>query len=177
VKKELAAEIAQLDAVERRIIERFIHRTRIARARAQAAPTPGERVADRAAAFGGSWAFIALACAGIAAWMLINAALKKAFDPYPFILLNLVLSCLAALQAPVIMMSQNRQAARDRLDAQHDYEVNTQAELEIVGLHAKLDELREHKWADLLKLQEQQLELLARLGAQHAATVGARAED
>jgi uncharacterized membrane protein len=164
-KRDLAAEIAQLNAVEKRIIERFIHRTRVARARAQAAPSPGERVADRVAAFGGSWAFIMLACVGIAAWMFLNASLKKAFDPYPFILLNLVLSCLAALQAPVIMMSQNRQAARDRLDAQHDYEVNTQAELEIVGLHAKLDEIREQKWGDLLKLQDQQLELLAQLAS------------
>jgi uncharacterized membrane protein len=174
--RRLAAEIAQLDAVERRIIERFIHRTRVARARAQAAPTFGERVADRVAAFGGSWPFIVLSCVAIAAWVLINASLKKAFDPYPYILLNLVLSCLAALQAPVIMMSQNRQAARDRMDAQHDYEVNTQAELEIVGLHAKLDEIREHKWADLLKLQNQQLELLARLSSPRLTAAGT-AED
>lgn len=93
----------------------------------------------------------------------MNAVSRKPFDPYPYILLNLVLSCLAALQAPVIMMSQNRQAAHDRLDAQHDYEVNTTAEMEIVALHAKLDEIREQKWIELVKMQEKQLALLARL--------------
>jgi uncharacterized membrane protein len=107
---------------ERRIIERFIHRQRVpSQSRATAAPF-GERVADRVAAFGGSWTFIFLAVVAIIVWMPINAVLPKEFDPYPYILLNLVLSCLAALQAPVIMMSQNRQAARDRLDTQHDYE-------------------------------------------------------
>ena len=82
---------------------------------------------------------------------------------YPFILLNLILSCLAALQAPVIMMSQNRQAAKDRIEAQHDYEVNLKAEMEIVALHLKLDELREGQWSQLIELQERQLALLERL--------------
>jgi uncharacterized membrane protein len=86
--------------------------------------TFGERLADRVAAFGGSWTFIIIFLAAIAVWMLRNAETAVPFDPYPFILLNLVLSCVAALQAPIIMMSQNRQAAKDRLDAQHDYEVN-----------------------------------------------------
>src|SRR5205085_9568898 len=97
----------------------------------------------------------------ICVWMLINIRSQQPFDPYPYILLNLVLSCLAALQAPVIMMSQNRQAVRDRLDAQHDYEVNTRAELEIVALHTKLDEIRDQKWVEMMKVQEQQLTLLA----------------
>jgi len=101
--------------------------------------------------------------------MLINAAISKAFDPYPYILLNLVLSCLAALQAPIIMMSQNRQAAHDRLDARHDYEVNIKAEIEIVALHAKLDEIRDQKWVELMKVQEQQLALLGELGSHPAS--------
>lgn len=138
----LSAEISKLNATERRIIERFVRRHRVAHDPSLDNRTLGERIADRVAAFGGSWPFIFLALVAIAVWMAVNASMSRPFDAYPFILLNLVLSCLAALQAPIIMMSQNRQAARDRLDAQHDYEVNTKAELEIVALHAKLDEHR-----------------------------------
>ena len=159
----LTAQITRLNDMERRIIDRFIHRERVARditARPQAF---GDRIADQVAAFGGSWTFIMIAVALIAAWMGTNALLGKAFDPYPYILLNLVLSCLAALQAPIIMMSQNRQAAHDRLDAQHDYEVNVKAELEIVALHAKLDEIRDQKWAALVKAQDEQIRLLTQL--------------
>jgi uncharacterized membrane protein len=159
----LVAEIASLNAMEQHIIHGFIHRQRVARDITASPLTFGDRLADRVAAFGGSWTFIGLAIVAISIWMLINAAISKAFDPYPYILLNLVLSCLAALQAPIIMMSQNRQAARDRLDAQHDYEVNTKAEMEIVALHAKLDEIRDRKWVELMKVQEQQLALLAQL--------------
>ena len=115
------------------------------------------------AAFGGSWRFILLAVAAIGIWLSINLVSRRAFDPYPFILLNLVLSCLAALQAPIIMMSQNRQSAYDRIDAKHDYEVNVKAEIEILALHSKLDEMREDKWAELVKMQEKQLGLLAQL--------------
>ena len=138
----MAAEIARLTEIEQQIIDRFIHRQGVARDITASPPGFGDRIADRVAAFGGSWPFILLAVAAIGVWLSVNLVSTRAFDPYPFILLNLVLSCLAALQAPIIMMSQNRQAARDRLDAQHDYEVNTKAELEIVGLHAKLDEIR-----------------------------------
>jgi uncharacterized membrane protein len=159
----LAAEIARLSALERHIIDRFIRRQRIARD-LSAAPVPlGDRVADRVASFGGSWRFIGLAVGAISVWMAINILAGQPFDPYPYILLNLVLSCLAALQAPIIMMSQNRQSAHDRIDAQHDYEVNMKAEMEIVALHAKLDEIREQKWAELIKIQERQLELLAQI--------------
>src|SRR6267142_4333578 len=98
--------------------------------------------------------------------MLINAAIAKPFDAYPYILLNLVLACLTVLQAPLIMMSQNRQASRDRLDAQHDYEVNMKAEMEVAGLHAKLDEIRDVQWLELMKIQQQQLALLAKLATQ-----------
>jgi uncharacterized membrane protein len=161
----LLAEIARLNATERRIVERFIHRQREAPESTQVPVSVGDRVADRVTAFGGSWAFIFLTIAAIATWMLINTFMAKAFDAYPYILLNLVLACLTVLQAPLIMMSQNRQAARDRLNAQQDYEVNTKAELEIVGLHAKLDEIRDEKWIALMKAQEQQLALLAQLAA------------
>ena len=159
----LQADLALLNQIERRIIDRFIHRQRVARDITAVERSLGERVADRVAVFGGSWPFIFIALGAIAIWMLVNAAGAKPFDPYPFILLNLVLSCLAALQAPIIMMSQNRQAAHDRLDAQHDYEVNIKAEMEIVALHTKLDEIREAKWAQLIELQERQIALLTRL--------------
>jgi uncharacterized membrane protein len=159
----LTAQITRLNDMERHVIDRFIHRERVARDITQRPQAFGDRIADQVAAFGGSWTFIMIAVAVIAAWMGINALLGKAFDPYPYILLNLVLSCLAALQAPIIMMSQNRQAAHDRLDAQHDYEVNVKAELEIVALHAKLDEIRDQKWSALVKAQDEQIRLLMQL--------------
>ncbi|MBX9814455.1 MAG: hypothetical protein A4S12_06185 [Proteobacteria bacterium SG_bin5] len=103
----------------------------------------GERLADRVAAVGGSWGFIIGFALFLGAWAAINLALKGgAFDPFPFIFLNLVLSMLAALQAPIIMMSQNRQAAKDRLEARLDYETNLRAEAQIEELHAKIDDLR-----------------------------------
>jgi uncharacterized membrane protein len=159
----LMTEIARLNDMERHILGRFIHRQRVARDITARPVGVGDRIADRVASFGGSWTFIGIAVVAISIWMGINVVSHQPFDPYPYILLNLVLSCLAALQAPVIMMSQNRQGAHDRLDAQHDYEVNTKAEIEIVALHAKLDEIRDEKWAQLVAMQEQQLILLARL--------------
>ena len=159
----LEAEIARLTHLERRIIAQFIHRQRAVPDPGVARATLGDRLADRVAAFGGSWKFIFLSVGAIALWIIVNAWLGKPFDPFPYIFLNLILSCLAALQAPVIMMSQNRQAAHDRVDAEQDYHVNTKAELEIVALHTKLDEIREQKWVELLKLQEQQLAILAQL--------------
>ncbi len=101
----------------------------------------GERLADAMAEFGGSWTFLVLFFAGIGAWMLWNTRAERAVDPFPFILLNLILSCVAAVQAPIIMMSQNRQEARDRLEAHQDYEVNVLAEAEIAALHDKIDRL------------------------------------
>lgn len=91
------------------------------------------------------------------------------FDPYPYILLNLFLSMLASIQAPIIMMSQNRQAAKDRLEATHDYEVNLKCELEITGLHEKIDNLREQKWFDLVAMQQQQIELLEKILSEKSA--------
>ena len=156
-------EIARLSEFERSIIDRFIHRQGVARDITAGTPTVGDRIADRVAAFGGSWSFILLAFGAIGVWLAVNIVTTKAFDPYPFILLNLVLSCLAALQAPFIMMSQNRQSAYDRVDAKHDYEVNVKAEIEILALHSKLDEMRESKWAELVKMQQHQLELLTKI--------------
>jgi uncharacterized membrane protein len=124
--------------------------------------TLGERVADRVAEFGGSWSFISAFAAVLFGWLVINSTvfLTQPFDPYPYILLNLVLSCLAALQAPVIMMSQNRQEAKDRLRGEHDYRVNLKAEIEIRHIIAKLDQLVTHQWQRLLEIQRLQLELL-----------------
>ena len=126
--------------------------------------TFGQRLADKVAAFGGSWTFIVLFVAVLIAWVVLNSVIlarrHQAFDPYPYILLNLFLSMTAAVQAPVIMMSQNRQAAKDRLDAAHDYEVNLKAEMEINHLHEKLDDLREQRWEELIALQQEQIALL-----------------
>jgi len=123
--------------------------------------TFGERVADLVANFGGSWWFIssfALVCIG---WMAVNAVwLTQPFDPFPFILLNLALSCLAAVQAPLILMSQRRQEDRDRMRAEYDYRVNLKAELEIRHLHSKLDLLLTHQWRRLLEIQQMQLDVL-----------------
>jgi uncharacterized membrane protein len=122
-----------------------------------------ERMADGIARFGGSWTFILCFGAFLALWIGINTLVLGLHppDPYPFILLNLMLSCLAAMQAPVIMMSQNRQEAKDRLRAQHDYQINLKAELEIRHLHDKLDHLLSHQWDRLVQIQEFQLDLLA----------------
>ena len=130
--------------------------------------TLGERMADRIATFGGSWTFISIFAAIIVAWMLINTLLllQRPFDPYPFILLNLVLSCLAAVQAPIIMMSQNRQEAKDRHRAEHDYEVNLKAELEVRQLHNKLDHLLLHQWERMLDIQQVQIDIMEELARQ-----------
>lgn len=123
----------------------------------------GDRMADRVAAFGGSWTFIGVFVLVLVLWAGVNLALAgRAFDPYPFIFLNLMLSMLAAIQAPVIMMSQNRQAAKDRLSAQHDYEVNLKAEIEILSLHDKIDRMRADHLERILQQQRTEIELLAR---------------
>ena len=126
---------------------------------------PGERIADKMAAYGGSWRFIILFAIVLVIWIIINSVvmLLRPFDPYPFILLNLVLSCLAAIQAPVIMMSQNRQEAKDRARSEHDYQINLKAELEIRNLHQKLDHLLTHQWERLVQIQQVQLELMEEL--------------
>jgi uncharacterized membrane protein len=155
---------------EQRVIERLTKRLHISRNTAQAfeeSLTFGQRFADRIAIFGGSWTFILIFLATLLAWIVLNTLILgrigKPFDAYPYIFLNLILSMLAALQAPVIMMSQNRQAAKDRIAAEHDYEVNLKAELEIMALHQKMDTLREQQWTELLKMQQEQIGLLTKL--------------
>jgi uncharacterized membrane protein len=127
--------------------------------------TFGQRLADKLADYAGSWRFISLFMGVLVLWILINSIMLafRPFDPYPFILLNLVLSCLAALQAPVIMMSQNRQESRDRLRGEHDYMVNLKAELEIRHLHDKIDHLLTNQWQRLLEIQQVQTDLIQQL--------------
>ncbi|MCB0655117.1 MAG: DUF1003 domain-containing protein [Saprospiraceae bacterium] len=121
----------------------------------------GQRVADKVATFGGSWTFITTFLIILITWIVINIILAtKAFDPYPFILLNLVLSCIAAIQAPVIMMSQNRKEEKDRQRAENDYLVNLKAEIEVRNLHQKLNLLMEEQFQTLLDIQKYQTELL-----------------
>lgn len=129
--------------------------------------TFGERLSDRIAAFGGSWTFIMSFGVVLFIWLLVNTVVlaTRAFDPYPFILMNLILSCIAALQAPVIMMSQNRSEARDRARAENDYKVNLKAELEIRHLHEKIDHLLRKQYNRLFEIQQIQIELLEELGA------------
>lgn len=127
--------------------------------------TFGGRLADRVAEFGGSWPFISIFGLFLAGWVVLNTEIlgKTAFDPYPYIFLNLVLSMLAAIQAPIIMMSQNRQAVKDRQMAAHDYEVNLKAEIEIMTLHEKMDALRAEQLVTIIAQQQMQIELLRTL--------------
>jgi len=154
----LEERLRQLTQFERAVLSRALSREHWSRdpQTYDAAATVGQRLADRVASFGGSWTFIGLCAVMMVSWMALNQEMEAPFDAYPYILLNLVLSCLAALQAPVIMMSQNRQAARDRLDARNDYEVNLRAEMEIVAVHTKLDLLREQEWSRIRGALEQQ---------------------
>lgn len=164
----LTKAIHQLSEIERKMIARFLQEETVSEninREFHEQLSFGQRVADRVAAIGGSWSFIIFFVVLISVWMAFNVESSSRFDPYPFILLNLVLSCLAALQAPIIMMSQNRQAAKDRLTAQNDYEVNLKAELEVAAVAAKLDALMSSHWDELLKLQLRQVELLERLDA------------
>ena len=162
---DLEAQFRKLGDFERGAISRFLrhdHKHQDPNAAFEEQMTFGQRVADRVATFGGSWTFIGLFLLFMLLWMAFNTELGARFDPYPFILLNLVLSCMAALQAPVIMMSQNRQTLRDRLDAKLDYEVNVRAELEIARLHAKVDQ-RDQAIEELIEINRRQLSLLERL--------------
>ena len=166
----MATELEKLPPEEREIVERFINRKHMARNVLQEFDRGlsfGERLSDRIAEIGGSWTFILTFLFILVAWMFLNSYLlhRDAFDPYPYILLNLVLSCLAALQAPIIMMSQNRQADADRAQAKNDYEVNVRAELEILQVHEKINTMRETDHGELmeaLRRQENAIEALNR---------------
>ena len=134
----------------------------------------GERLSDKIAAFGGSWRFLIIFGGILFAWVLLNSVfiLSRPFDPYPFILLNLVLSCLAAVQAPIIMMSQNRQEAKDRLRGAHDYQINLKAELEIRHLHQKIDHLLMRQWERLVEIQELQFEIMEEIRVKSLSSGG-----
>ncbi len=156
-----APEEEALNDVESRVLQSALDRRPIARNVNQehsAAQSTGDRIADSIARVGGSWAFIMTFVAFLIVWTIGGGLLlaSKSFDPYPFIFLNLILSMIAALQAPVIMMSQNRQSEHDRMDAAHDYEVNLKAEIEIMALHEKFDDMRHQ---DILLMRDQITEL------------------
>jgi uncharacterized membrane protein len=162
----------QLTKQEKHVAHHLAARTHIARNVAQDYSTQltfGQRLADKVASFGGSWTFISLFAVVLVVWVLLNSFIlinySKSFDPYPYILLNLFLSMLAAIQAPIILMSQNRQAHKDRLSAEHDYEINLKSELEILTLHEKIDLLREKQWNELISIQHEQLNILSKLRA------------
>ncbi len=161
----LARERGEVSDLERQVVESVAREETISR-NVEAAygdkRTLGERAADVVAEFGGSWNFIGIFAIVMAVWMGFNiwAATRAVFDPYPFILLNLVLSCLAAIQAPIIMMSQKRQETKDRLRSENDYRVNLKAELEIRNLHDKMDHLIHQQWERLAEIQQIQLEMM-----------------
>ena len=169
-RKLLLEKVDSFSKHERNVIQHMLERKHIVRntnKEFEEQLTVGQKIADRVAAFGGSWPFIILFGSFIIIWITLNAVIltksRNAFDPFPFILLNLFLSMIAALQAPVIMMSQNRQSAKDRLDASLDFEINLKAEMEITSLHEKMDQLREKQWVELVAMQQEQIRLLTRL--------------
>ena len=184
VKKRFNVSLDDLPDREHRVVQYFEERRHISRdinLEFEKKLTLGQQLADRVAAFGGSWTFIIIFAAILLSWVLLNTLIlarhSASFDPYPYILLNLFLSMLAAVQAPVILMSQNRQGVKDRLDAGHDYEVNLKAELEILSLHEKMDELRELKWSELIIMQQEQLRLLTKLMTEHISADGKSSGD
>lgn len=165
VEKLLEDERGELGALERQVLEALDSRQLVSQNVAQVAEDRmelGDRIADRVAEFGGSWTFILGFMFVLVVWMGVNVfhILQAEFDPYPFILLNLVLSTLAAMQAPIIMMSQRRQEEKDRVRAENDYRINLKAELEIRQLHEKIDHQLAHQWEKLTELQEIQTDLL-----------------
>jgi uncharacterized membrane protein len=165
VEKMLEDERGELGALDRAVLDSLESGKTLSRHLETAFDdriTVGERMADRVASFGGSWPFILIFLGVLTLWIGTNVVglLRVPFDPYPFILLNLVLSCIAALQAPIIMMSQRRQETKDRLRGENDYSVNLKAELEIRQLHEKIDHQLAHQWQRLVEMQQIQIELL-----------------
>lgn len=165
IKKTLEEEKGELTALEEEVVRSIQEQETVSKNINEAYEerlTFGERLSDRLASGGGSWKFIIGFGCVLVLWISLNTLfiMRKPFDPYPFILLNLVLSCLAAIQAPVIMMSQNRQDSRDRLRSEYDYRVNLKAELEIRYLHQKLDHFLKREWQTMLEIQEIQIDLM-----------------
>ena len=165
VKDVLVDEIGELSALDNEVVESLqqheILSSDISK-QFEKKLTFGERLSDSIAAFGGSWTFIIVFSLILLVWIGLNSFIlaNRAFDPYPYILMNLVLSALAALQAPVIMMSQNRSEARDRLRGENDYKINLKAELEIRHLHEKIDHLLRKQYNRLFEIQQMQLEIM-----------------
>src|SRR5256714_9174028 len=169
VKEVLQDEIGELSALDQEVVESLRQHEILSEnidKEFEKELTFGERLSDRIAEFGGSWKFLITFFSVLAVWIIANGILlmTHTFDPYPFILLNLILSCLAAVQAPVIMMSQNRAEARDRLRAENDYKINLKAELEIRHLHEKIDHLLRKQYNRLFEIQQIQIELLEEIG-------------
>ena len=167
----LIGQVGELTQLEKTVVDALTHRTILSdkiNEEESAKVTFGQKVADQVASFGGSWTFIISFGFFIFIWITINIVwfLNKGFDPYPFILLNLILSCLAALQAPVIMMSQNRQEEKDRTRAKNDYMINLKSELEIRTLHEKVDHLLLHQQKDLMELQKIQIDMMGDISKQ-----------
>ncbi len=157
-----------LTSPDKRVLDSFKHRKVLSKnidSEYEENLTFGENLADQVALFGGSWKFIIIFFLLISVWMVFNSYVlfSSSFDPYPYILLNLILSCLAAVQAPVIMMSQNRQEAKDRARSVHDYEINLKAELEIRNLSAKVDHYMEMYWKQTENIEKMKKDLLEAL--------------
>ncbi|MEC8837240.1 MAG: DUF1003 domain-containing protein [Pseudomonadota bacterium] len=164
----LGKSAADLSSAEKKVLKRARERRTVSTNAGEdflAHATFGQRLADGIARIGGSWGFIIAFLVFLAAWVILNTVIlaTRSLDPYPFIFLNLLLSMLAAIQAPIIMMSQNRQSAKDRLDAANDYQVNLKAEIEIMALHEKLDELRDRQLGEMILKQQEQIDMLTRL--------------
>ncbi len=159
----------ELEEREKRILKRVARRVAVSQDvndKFRERLTFAQRMADRVAAFGGSWSFIIIFAVVLGGWIVLNTvglARRDIIDPYPFIFLNLILSMIAAIQAPVIMMSQNRQVAKDRLAAANDYEVNLKVELEIMNLHEKIDDIRVRQLEELITRQSESLAELRHL--------------
>jgi uncharacterized membrane protein len=172
-RKFIGEELKKLAPHEREIIERFINRKQVARNVTHDFEEQlkfGDRLADKFAEIMGSWRFILIQSALLAIWVVLNiTAFINHWDPYPFILLNLALSFQAAYAAPIIMMSQNRQADKDRLQSKNDYEVNLKAEMEIMQLHEKFNDLRDSLWVELVEMQQQQIEILEKIAGDLSA--------
>lgn len=164
----LQREAGTMSDLDRKVLKSLKQRTVITEAaerESQQKLTVGQRIADNVASFGGSWTFIILFALFLALWISVNVfwIANRGFDPFPFILLNLILSCLAAIQAPVIMMSQNRQAAKDRERSKNDYMVNLKSELEVRALHEKIDHMMLHQQQELIEIQGIQIEILTNI--------------
>ena len=171
IKEVLEDEIGELSALDQEVVESLEQHEILSsdiEKQFEQKLTFGERLSDQIASFGGSWRFIILFGVVLVLWIVLNAALllNRGFDPYPFILLNLILSCLAAMQAPIIMMSQNRAELRDRLRSENDYKINLKAELEIRHLHEKIDHLLRRQYNRLFEIQQIQIELLEEISRQ-----------